>query len=56
MSSATGESDLPSCCEGILMVPFNQCRGIDFYHELSGNLVSFQHAAGRPGFLSSFDM
>ena len=53
---ATGESDLPLYCKGILVVPFNRCRGNGVYCELSGNLMSFQLAAGIPGFLSSFNM
>ena len=54
-SGATGESDLPSCCEGIPVFPFDWCRGINFARELSGNLV-FRLEAGSLGLLSNFNM
>ena len=53
---ATGESDLPLCCEGILVVPFDRCKGNGVYGELSGNSMLFRLVAGIPGFLSSFNM
>lgn len=54
-SGATGKSDLPSCCEGIPLFPFDRCRGINFARELNGNLV-FRLEAGSLGLLSTFNM
>ena len=50
---ATGESDLPSCCEGKLGVPFESLQGIQALSQVEGDSKSFQLVAGILGFLSS---
>ena len=52
---ATGESNLRSCCEGILVFHSSQCTGIRPYLESRGNLVSFHLSAGTAGYLSSYN-
>ena len=52
---ATGESGLPSCCEGIFGIRSSQCRGIRPYFQLRANSVSFRIVAGITGFFSSFN-
>ena len=49
---ATGESDLPSCCEGKLKVPFESLQGNQALSRVEG--VSFQLAAGTVGVLLEF--
>ena len=52
---ATGKSDLHSCCEELLGVPFESVLGNQAYLELRGNSMTFCLVAGTEGFLSSFD-
>ena len=50
---ATGESDLPSSCEGKLGVPFESLQGNKFLSIVGGISVSFRLVVGITGFLSS---